>query len=65
VVKRRPNASDRDLADAFRRLPSGNYTLRITVDGENLAFMNLAPLKSEGGFVYDDTDRRLELSPNA
>lgn len=62
-MKRRPTASDRELASAFCRLPDGAYSLRVSTIGGALTFTNLATLKSEGGFVYDDTEKRLEVSP--
>ena len=57
---RRPTAEDRNLADVFRKLVSGEYTM--TVDGPdrtlNMRFIGPAKLKREGSteIIFDDKE---------
>lgn len=61
MMRRRPTAQDRELADIWRTLNPGLYELSVVDTAKSMAFMNLARLKTEGGTSIT-LDNGIEIS---
>ncbi len=62
-MKRRPTASDRDIADALARLRPGSYRVIVEKEGDDLLFTGLARLKPEGSMRIDVGDVCIMVMP--
>lgn len=57
--KRKPNASDRDIADYVRALPVGKHIIEVQLE------RGQAVLKSEGGLITASGDNRISIHRHA
>jgi len=62
-MKRRPTAEDRELADVFRKLAPGNYSLDVEDTTKAIAFLGLARLKTEGSIQIDLDSKIVFITP--
>lgn len=62
-MRKRPTAEDRELAEIFRKMRVGNYSIEVEPRDEGLRFFGLARLKPEGGTEIRFDNKTIYITP--
>lgn len=62
-MRKRPTAKDRALADVFRRMKPGKYTIDVIDETLTIRYLGLAKLKQEGMISISLEDKTIDIVP--